>query len=569
MCDTPKDGECLRARVTVGATAGLSSSAEGTVGQGNRGIRRHSRGRLFYIGTSFLVLFLAPLCGCTSLEEYVHNGFKVGPNYCPPPAPVAPDWIDASDKRLRKDGDDLSKWWTVFNDPVLDNLICCAYHQNLTLRQAGCRILKARAQLGIAVGELFPQTQNMTGNYTQNAVSREVANSGQFISQPFYSQWNYGFNLNWELDFWGRFRRAIESNSASLEASVEDYDETLVTLLGDVATYYTQMRTLEKRIEYTKQNVQLQQRTVTIAEARFRGGTSTERDPYQARSTLEQTQAQIPELEIQRRQAVIQLCILMGMPPEELQTKLGPAPIPVAPPDVAVGIPADLLRRRPEVRRAERQAAAQSAQIGIAEADFYPAISINGTLGYSAQYFPNLFRPDALNSTVGPSFQWNLLNYGRILNNVRFQDARFRELVAAYQQTVLTAAQEVENGLVTFLRARERTNFQDACAKDAEKAVEIVQAQYDGGTVDLTPVTLLQQTLVQQQDVLVQAQGEIALGLISVYRALGGGWQIRCTDCQPKPLGAESQPAGEPLPAPSPQSTPPIPEPKAAAKPAA
>ena len=179
---------------------------------------------------------------------------------------------------------------------------------------------------------------------------------------------------------------------------------------------------------------------------------------------------------------------------------------------MAVGIPADLLRRRPEVRRAERQAAAQSAQIGIAEADFYPAISINGTLGYSAQHFADLFRSDAINGTVGPSFQWNLLNYGRILNNVRFQDARFQELVAAYQQTVLTAAQEVENGLVTFLRARERTNYQDACAKDAEKAVEIVQAQYDGGTVDLTPVTLLQQTLVQQQDVLVQAQGEIATG---------------------------------------------------------
>jgi NodT family efflux transporter outer membrane factor (OMF) lipoprotein len=503
------------------------------------------------------------------LEEYVHNGFKVGPNYCPPPAPVAPDWIDAADKRLRRDGDDLSKWWTVFHDPVLDNLICCAYHQNLTLRQAGCRILEARAQLGIAVGELFPQTQNMTGDYTRNAVSRQIAN-GQFISQPFYSQWDYGFNLSWELDFWGRFRRAIESNSASLDASVEDYDETLVTLLGDVATYYVQMRTLEKRIEYTRQNVQLQQRTVTIAEARFRGGTSTERDPYQARSTLEQTEAQIPELEIALRQAVNQLCILLGMPPEELRAKLGPAPIPTASAEVVVGIPADLLRRRPEVRRAERQAAAQSAQIGIAEADFYPAISIAGTLGYSAQHFADLFRSDALNGTVGPSFQWNLLNYGRILNNVRFQDARFQELVAAYQQTVLTAAQEVENGLATFLRAQERTHYQDACARDAEKAVEIVQAQYDGGTVDLTPVTLLQQTLVQQQDVLVQAQGEIATGLVQVYRALGGGWQIRCTDCVPQPLEShhEAVPAKEAVPLPNPNPAPAVPQPNPPAKPA-
>ena len=322
------------------------------------------------------------------------------------------------------------------------------------------------------------------------------------------------------VDFWGRFRRAIESNSASLEASVEDYDETLVTLLGDVATYYTQMRTLEKRIDYTKQNVALQQRTVTIAEARFRGGTSTERDPYQARSTLEQTQAQIPELEIQRRQAVIQLCILLGMPPEELQTKLGPAPIPVAPAEVAVGIPADLLA--PSARGAPSGAASGRPKRADRHrrSRFLSGHLHQRDVGLFGPDFGNLFRADALNSTVGPSFQWNLLNYGRILNNVRFQDARFQELVAAYQQTVLSAAQEVENGLVTFLRARERTNFQDACAKDAEKAVQIVQAQYDGGTVDLTPVTLLQQTLVQQQDVLVQAQGEIALGLISVYRAL-------------------------------------------------
>ena len=276
---------------------------------------------------------------------------------------------------------------------MLDTLICSAYHQNLTLRQAGCRILEARAQLAIAAGNLFPQSQTATGDYTRNGISREVAN-GQFITQPFYSQWDFGFNLSWELDFWGRFRRAIEANAASLNASVEDYDETLVTLLGDVATNYVQMRTLEQRIEYTKKNVELQQRTVTIAEARFKGGTSTERDPYQARSTLEQTQAQIPELEISLRQTINQLCILLGIPPEALRAKLGPGPIPSAAAEVAVGIPADLLRRRPDVRRAEYLAAAQSAEIGVAEADFYPAVSINGTLGYSAERFSNLFQPE-------------------------------------------------------------------------------------------------------------------------------------------------------------------------------
>ena len=353
---------------------------------------------------------------------------------------------------------------------------------------------------------------------------------------PFYNQWNFGFNLNWELDFWGRFRRAIESDTANLDASVEGYDDVLVTLLGDVATNYVQMRTLEGRIQYTRANVELQRQTLTIAEARFKGGTTSQLDVYQARSTLEQTEAQIPELEISLRQTVVQLCILLGMPPEELRARLGPAPIPNAPVDVAVGIPADLLRRRPDVRRAERLAAAQCAQIGIAEADYYPAFSINGTLGYSAEQFPDLFRPAALNANVGPSFQWNLLNYGRILNNVRLQDARFQELVTTYQQTVLNANQEVENGLVTFLRAQTRTNFQTASVEDAEKAVKIVLAQYEAGTIDFTRVTQLEQFLVQEQDVLTQARGEIATGLIQVYKALGGGWQIRLTDCPPTAL---------------------------------
>ena len=173
---------------------------------------------------------------------------------------------------------------------------------------------------------------------------------------------------------------------------------------------------------------------------------------YQARSTLESTEAEVPEFQIQLRQTNNQLCILLGIPPEELETILGPGPIPAAPPEVAIGIPADLLRRRPDVRRAERQAAAQSAQIGIAEAQFYPAISVNGTLGASAQNFSHLFDPTAFQGNIGPSFQWNVLNYGRILNNVRYQDARFQELVATYQQAVLTASQDAENGIVTFLR---------------------------------------------------------------------------------------------------------------------
>jgi NodT family efflux transporter outer membrane factor (OMF) lipoprotein len=293
-----------------------------------------------------------------------------------------------------------------------------------------------------------------------------------------------------------------------------------------------------------------------IVEARFKRGTVTKLDVSQAKSTLEQTQATIPELEISLRQFNNQLCILLGIPPEELQAKLGPGPIPTAPVEAAVGIPADLLRRRPDVRRAERQAASQSAEIGVAEAEFYPHLAINGTWEYSAEFFKDLWASRALNGNVGPTFTWNILNYGRILNNVRLQDARFQELVAAYQNTVLSAAQDVENGLVTFLQAQQRTRYQAASVNDAREAVDIALAQYKAGTIDFTRVTQLETTLVTQQDTLAQAQGEIVTGLIQVYKALGGGWQIRETGCDPHPAdtagavqGAQ-EPAPDSLPAP-------------------
>jgi NodT family efflux transporter outer membrane factor (OMF) lipoprotein len=494
------------------------------------------------------------LCGCTPFAEYLHNGFKVGPNYEKPPAPVAKNWIDVADNRVRTESDDLSKWWTVFNDPVLDSLVCSAYRQNLTLRQAGFQVLYARAQRNVAIGNLFPQTQKATGDFTRNAVSVETANSqAAFINQRFYPQWDFGFNLSWEVDFWGRYRRAVESAEDTLDASVENYDAMLVTLLGDVATAYVQIRTIQVQIKLTQANVELQRRTLEIAVARFKGGTATELDVDQAQSNLSQTESQIPQLKIQLRQANNQLSILMGTPPEDLQPRLGTAGIPTTPTDVAVGIPADLLRRRPDVLRAERQAAAQSAQIGIAEADFYPAIALNATFGYSAEQFNRLFRPSAFTGSFGPAFQWNILNYGRILNNVRAQDAQFQALVAAYQNSVLTAGQEVENGLATFLQSQEEVKYLAQSVKAAEKAVIVALAQYKGGTVDFNRVALVEQNLVQQQNSLAQAQGSIALGLIQVYRALGGGWQIRLTDCDPNAPPGKGEPGPDPeLPAPRP-----------------
>jgi NodT family efflux transporter outer membrane factor (OMF) lipoprotein len=489
---------------------------------------------LLLLGT----LAISPI-GCTTLDEYVHNGFKVGPNFGRPPAPVAEHWIDADDMRVRSQEADDSCWWTVFNDPILNDLVQCAYKQNLTLREAGFRVLQNRAMLAGAVGNLFPQTQNMTGNFEQDTLSREVANR-QALPQSFYGQWNYGFNMAWELDFWGRFRRAVESARDELNASVENYDDVLVTLIGDVATTYVQIRTLQQQIAYARQTLALQKQTLNIATAKFQGGQSSQLDVNQGKSDVAATEALIEQNLIPLRQATNRLCVLMGMPPADLACKIGEYAIPTAPPDVVVGVPCDLLRRRPDVRKAEREAAAQCAQIGVAVSELYPQISIDGSFGWSAQQFGQLFNSQAFRGTVGPSFTWNILNYGRLVSNVRTQQASFQALVAAYQGTVLKAGEDVEDGLVTFLRSQLQARAQTESVAAEMEALKQAIDQYQGGLCDYNRVALVQERLVERQQLLAQAQGQIAAGLIQVYRALGGGWQIRCNQKAAGPgAGAE------------------------------
>ena len=338
----------------------------------------------------------------------------------------------------------------------------------------------------------------------------------------------------------------MNPTAASLDASVEDYDDVLVTLLGDVATTYVQYRTAEERIKYATRNLKIQAKVQEITQAKFDSGKAAKIDVDQGESTLYQTQAGIPELEITLRTAANKLCILLGMPPKQLHDRLGTAPIPSAPADVVVGIPADLLRRRPDVRKAERQAAAQSAQIGVAESAFYPHISIDGSIDYQADRFQKLFNGQALSGSIGPSFHWDILQYGRLLNNVRSQEAQFYQLVEAYKQTVLNANQEVENGLVTFLKAQERYQLQKKSVDAGQAALDTVRDQWRSGVVDFTRVAQLLQNQVVLEDTLAQVQGEIATGLISVYQGLGGGWQIRLTGC---PAGAAATGA-EVLPAP-------------------
>jgi NodT family efflux transporter outer membrane factor (OMF) lipoprotein len=486
-------------------------------------------------------------CILTGPREYVRNGFKLGPNYCKPPAPVAAEWIQARDADVQ--ARHLQDWWMVFQDETLDSLIRTAYEQNPNLRVMGTRVLQARSQQAIAAGNLFSQTQQLQGMYANGTGNAHPA----WINLTF-------FNLSWEIDFWGRIRRGIESANANLDASVENYDDALVTLLADVATNYAQYRIAQQRIKIARANVRIQEEILALVEQQEKVGIKkvTKLDVNQARTVLEQTRASIPALEITMGQANDTLCTLLGIPPYDLERQLGPgpdvseSPLPSTPGWVAAGIPADLLRRRPDVRSAERQVAAQSAQIGVAEADFLPALSIGGVLGYDAIHAFGLPSSSGFLGLVNPTFSWKILQYGRILNNVRYQKARLQELIAAYQNRVLTAGREVQIPLRGFLRSQEQTRDLTRAVDAAREALRIGREQFNVGTIPFNTVFNLETAQVQQQDQLVVAQGNITLNLINVYRALGGGWEIRLQDenCKAAPPasspGTAVSPAAEP-----------------------
>jgi NodT family efflux transporter outer membrane factor (OMF) lipoprotein len=317
-----------------------------------------------------------------------------------------------------------------------------------------------------------------------------------------------------------------------------------------VAANYIQMRAYEERILLARKNVDLQRDTLRIISLREKAGMVTELDVQQATYNLGQTESMIPVLEAGRRRMQNRLCILMAKPPQELdQIANRSGTIPVPPQEIVTGIPAELLRRRPDVQQAERIAALQSARIGIAEAEFYPHIALTGTIGVQSQNFSHLFDSNSLVGQIGPGFNWNLLNYGRIKNNVRAQDARFQQAVLTYRDTVLRANEEVENGIVSFLREQDRVASLTGSTNAATRSVEIATRQYEKGTIDYQPLLDSERVLVQQQDTLTESRGLVGIHLVAIYKALGGGWQAQQTATMPQ---TPSVPAPSVEPAPQP-----------------
>ncbi len=467
------------------------------------------------------------------------TGCTVGPDYAKPEAAVENNWINQSDPRINRREAELGVWWKVFKDPDLDRLVEEARQQNLTLQVAGVRILEARAQLGIATGFEYPQTQQLNAGLSYQQISAHAPNTTSFIDRNFGTA-SIGFDAAWELDLWGKFRRGVESSQANLDASIAGFDDALVSLTSEVARTYVLLRTTEARIQVARDNVKIQQRTLEIADTLFSGGLITELDYLQAKSLLNSTLATIPPLEASARQAKNVLAVLLGQPPGHIDAYLAQArPVPAAPAVVAVGVPADLLRRRPDIRLAERQLATQSALIGVAKADLYPHFSLLGSINLRASdaaltfasaggsELSDLFNAKSFQYFIGPSLSWDIFNYGRITNQVRVEDARFQQLIADYRNTVLNAAREAEDTTIAFLKSQEQSNELQQTYEAARRSTELSLYQYQEGLVDYQRVLDSQRNLLVSQELLTRVSGDIATNLIALYKAMGGGWETR------------------------------------------
>ena len=446
----------------------------------------------------------------------------VGPDFQRPDVPwlenwpVSPELAEALAPPAAEVPHDT--WWLVFDDPALDAVVAEAQRSNPSVRVAGSRIMEARAQLGIAGSALYPQLQQLSGQ------AFRVGQDASDVPSQSYNSYGAAFDIAWEMDFWGKFRRGIEASDAAYFASVAQYDDVQVLVAAQAASFYATIRTFEQRLRIAHENAALQQRSLEITERLFKSGNESELDVQQARSLYLGTLATIPDLESALRQAQNALSILLGRPPGPLpEMATGYEHIPEAGLEVIVEMPADLLRRRPDVRTAEMQLAAQSALIGVSEAELYPSIALVGTVGISDT--SQAGSASTLNWAAGPAFAWNVFDYGRLKNQVLVQDARFQQLYEVYQDTVLRAARELDDAAVSFAKGRTQVDLLEQAVQAAKRSLDIATIQYQEGLVDFERVLDSQRTLFAQQDRLVATRGGVTQSLVSLYKAMGGGWQ--------------------------------------------
>jgi NodT family efflux transporter outer membrane factor (OMF) lipoprotein len=463
----------------------------------------------------------------------------VGPDYEPPDFTVetVPDqWRTTVETEMAADTTDLEMWWVAFNDSLLTELIKRSEFGNLDLQAAVGRVAEARAIRGVAKGGYWPDIvlggaysyQKLSENGLQGAQVPPDDGSGgdatSLLADPFDS-WNAGLSLSWEIDLFGRIRRTVEAADAQLQASVEDYRDVLVTLYAEVGSAYVDARAFQTRLDFATQNVTAQENSLELTRDRFNAGLTSALDVAQAEQNLAQTRSTIPALEIGLEAALNRLAVLLGQAPgsihDELQEHTG---LPQPDDKVAYGIPADLLRRRPDVRQAERLLASQTARIGIATADLYPTLSLGGTVGLEALDFDNLGDGGSVFWSIVPKISWPIFTGGKIRNRIRAEEARTAQALAAYEQTVLRALEEVQNALVAYGQEKMRRDRLREAVEASQRAVDLVETQYLSGLTNFQNFLDSQRSLFRQQDELAESSGQVRNNLIDLNRALGGGW---------------------------------------------
>lgn len=466
----------------------------------------------------------------------------VGPSYKEPKKNIAQHWMK-NGASIKEQSAKTASWWDVFHDKNLTDLIFNGYQNNLTVQTAGVRVLQARAQLAQSVGQLYPQQQAMVGNYSYY---RMGGNYLQNVLPPTFNAAALGLSANWEIDFWGKYRRAVLSNDASFLASIAAYDSALVTLTGDIASTYISIRATQTLIKVTQDNIKLQTMSLHLTQSRFKAGEISLQDVEQAKTELAETQAQLPGLISQLQQAKDALAVLLGLSPDGVNSLLlKQGSIPQVPPQIAVPIPCETLGKRPDIHQARMEAIAQSELIGAAKANLYPALSLVGTFNFSANTINGssigeLFNWSNRNVTAGPGISWPILNYGQITNAVRAQDAAFQQALLKYQNLVLKAQQEVQDNITRYIEAKKTEKLLNKANHSAMLATKLTIIRYREGEVDYTSVVYAEQQQLRIQTSLVQAQAEVPQALVALYRALGGGWQIRQgNDMVPKQIKAD------------------------------
>lgn len=453
------------------------------------------------------------------------TGCAVGPDYKRPTVNTSSSWASALADGETNSPARLAAWWETFRDPELNSLIARAVQSNLVLRVAEAHVREARAQRGVVAAGLGPDLA-AAGGYSRNRYSQNGFPPLPPTVPLDYNLYQAGFDAVWELDVFGGTRRAVEAANADIEAAQFGRDDVLRSLLSEVARDYIEARSFQQRLIITRENIQAQQGIVKLTTDLFHSGLTSELDVQQAQALLAATESQVPVFETGFRNSTYRLDVLLGQRSGTLLGELSKeTPIPTTPPQVPVGLPSDLLLRRPDVRRAEQQLAAATAKIGQAKADFFPKFSLTGDVGLTSISASDWWSAGSRFWSAGPSVVWPVFESGRILANVHVQDARESEALDTYQQTVLVAFQEVDSALTAYANEQVRRQALSQSAQADQKALNLADDLYRQGLTDFIRVLVSERALYLAQDALVQSDQQVASDLVALYKALGGGWE--------------------------------------------